>query len=234
MDVIGTVAEFVTSVIPSEKEYEPVKIVVQFIIYVLILGVIAFAKPIAIRITWIRRKIEPGDTYAGKYVQIIGEEENRRYSIIEIFFDPKSKRYLLKGNQYDSEGSRAIDFTSQNVAFREGPINYMEFVWFAEIISDKSRFDGYTMMQIDDKTQPDMFEGRGFFVTFHHDPLRFNLRFFRITEERLKKLNEVDNEEKLTIPITEHDRHNFVVKLHSILAVHPSLQPTEESGKALL
>ena len=234
MDPIGTLARLVTSLIPGGEGTEPVRIVVGFLVYASIVALIAFARPIAMHIPALRQRLEKGEGYAGKYVQIIRARELRRYSILEIFYSPKSKEYLLKGWQYDPEGNRAIDFTSVNVAFREGPINYIEFVWQAETVSDKARFDGYTQMRIDDKSNSEMYEGRGFFVTFHETPLRFDLRFFKITNERLDQFKSTDQSINIKSPTTEQDRHAFVVALHSALAKHPSLQPIEESGEPVL
>ena len=234
MDPIGKLSKFIVSLIPGTEEAEAARTVAEFLVYATILALVAFARPIALRVPAIRKRLEKGEAYAGKYVQIIRSGDDRRYSILEIFYNSKLKEYFLKGWQYDLRGNRAIDFTSINVAFREGPINYIEFVWQAETISDKARFDGYTQMRIDDKSKPELHEGRGFFVTFHNEPLRFDLRFFKITEARIRQFKDTDDTINMTIPITEKDRHDFVVLLHSALQKHPSLQPIEESGKPLL
>lgn len=234
MDPIGALAQFLASLIPGGDSYEPARIVVQFLVYAAILAVIAFARPIAMRIPTVRRRLSGNEIYAGDYVQIINDGENRRYSIVKVYYHSASTGYLLKGNQYDPQGNRAIDFSSSNVAFREGEIDYIEFVWRAETVSDKRRFDGYTQMRIDDRTEPAMYEGRGFFITFDNAPRRFDLRFFKITKKRLEQFREKDTEIHLQEPKTEKDRQDFVVALHSALVNHPALQPTEESGVPIL
>lgn len=234
VDPIGTFARFVAELLPADEVVKPVRIVVQFLVYISTLGGIAFARPIAMRVPWIRRRLAGGEAYVGDYVQIINSGEERRYSLVRVYYNSASTGYFLRGNQYDPEGNRAIDFTSRNVAFREGDIDYLEFVWAAETVSDKSRFDGYTQMRIDDRSDPEMYEGRGFFVTFDDVPRRFDLRFFKITEQRLNEFRKTDSKIDLPKLKTEKSRHDFVVALHAALVNHPSLQPTEESGKPIL
>lgn len=234
MDPIGTFARFVAELIPGGQANQPLRIIVQFLVYLSIVVCIALAKPIAMRVPWIRKRLAGAEVYAGDYVQIINSGEQRRYSLIKVYYHSASTGYFLRGNQYDPEGHRAIDFSSRNVAFREGEIDYLEFVWAAETISDKSRFDGYTQMRIDDKLDPEMYEGRGFFITFDNSPRRFDLRFFKITERRLDEFRKTDPEIALPKLTTEKSRHDFVVALHAALINHPSLQPTEEGGKPLL
>jgi len=228
-------AEFITSLIPGTSANNSVKIVVSFLIYVAVLALIAFARPIALAIPAVRNRIEPRDRFAGQYVQIIENEESRRYSLIDVSFVPKLGSYELRGFQYEPNGLRAIDFTSQNVAFRFGPITYMEFVWQAETISDKERFEGYTMMRYDDVSNADVLEGRGFFITFHHEPKRFNMRFIKISDVTLDKLNSASAaDEKLEKSTGAAERARFVKQLHRILEAHPELHPMEETSKPIL
>lgn len=205
------------------------------VFYAAIVALIAFAGPLAKRIPLVRAYLEPGERYAGQYVQIIGANENRRYSIIEIFYDAAARRYSLKGIQYDEVGRRAIDFDSETVAFHdEGPTDYFDFVWKAETVAEKERFDGFTRMNLDTKESSDICEGRGFFITFHNKPIRYDLRFFKITEQRLSVFRSTSPSTKFQLPSDESQRAEFVRNLHDVLATYPHLQPTEETGKPLL
>jgi hypothetical protein len=234
MDYIGTGAKFISSLIPGGQDWESVRTIANFLAYVTIVGIIAFLKPIAFSFPFIRRRLAPGERYAGQYVQIIRGGENRRYSLLSVRYLPRAQTYMLIGYQYDIEGRRAIDFDSHNVAFRQdGPIDFMEFTWRAEVVADKSRFDGYTMMRFDDTADEASYEGRGFFITFHEDPERFNLHFIKLTPASLGKLNAGASKSRIKIPKTEPERSQFIVRLHQTLVQHPHLQP-DEPGKALL
>lgn len=233
MDMIGVIAELVAALIPGGVEYDPVRTIVSFLVYASILFGVAFARPIALTVPAIRSKVEPQERYAGHYVQIIENDEHRRCSLLKVFYDAKARTYLLSGIQYGVAGAREIDFTSHNVAFRAGPMTYMEYVWQAESIRNKERFDGYTMMRFDDTSNLEMLEGRGFYVTFHHTPQRSNLRFFKLSEERLKYLNINEPTVHLVIPKSESERAQFVRDLHFVLQSDCSLQPTEEASELL-
>jgi hypothetical protein len=159
----------------------------ELILFITILITAAFARPIALRIAWVRRLLDPGERFAGRYVQIINSAGERRYStILDIRYRSHRHGYFLSGVQYDTEGRRAIDFDSENVAIREGQNSYLEFAWRAETVTSKERFDGYTQMKPDNSDNLKRLEGRGFFITFHHDPKRFDLRFIKLTRTRLR------------------------------------------------
>lgn len=234
MDIIGILSEYIASLISGNDNEKSINVILSFLIYMSILSIIVFARPIALRFRILRRIFQKKEVYAGCYVQIVDGGEERRYSIIDIFYDHKAGGYFLKGIQYDTFGNRAIDFTSQNVAFRAGPSNCIEFVWQSESIEDKQRFDGYTMMCIDDPSNHDMYEGRGFFVTFHKFPLRYDLRFFKITAERLNHFRLTSKSINLELPSTEQARRKFVMALHVALITFPELQPIEAGGKPIL
>lgn len=227
MEIISKIAELITSLISDPKNPDALKSFLEILIFLIILSIAFFFRQIIVLIPLIRDIFIEGEKYAGQYVQIINSNGVRRYSLLDIKYLRTLRGYFLRGIQYDIEGHRAIDFDSENMAFRKGPISYMEFVWRAETVSDKKRFDGYTQMRPDDTSNFDMLEGRGFFITFDQPPRRFDMRFIKLTKTRLKIFN-------LEKPRTEKDRIQFIKDLHTKLVEHPHLQPLEESGVPLL
>jgi hypothetical protein len=227
MEIIEQIAALLASIAGKSGGEQALQKFIELLIFVTLLVLAAFARPLALKVSLIRRMLDKGDKFSGRYVQIINSENQRRYSVLDIRYKSYRRGYYLTGIQYDTEGRRAIDFDSENVAFREAQNDYFEFVWRAETVTTKDRFDGYTQMRPDDSNNLDMLEGRGFFITFHNEPKRFDLRFVKLTKKRLKALG-------LDDPKTEKDRVAFVKGLHLKLRDHPHIQPIEESGSPLL
>ena len=227
MDAIEKLANILASWIAESHNAKELEKILEFIIFLAILVFVFFARQIIRRIPFVRRRINEGERYAGRYVQIIGEGVDRRYSVLDIRYGSYSEGYLLVGFQYDPEGRRAIDFESENVAFRRGASSYLEFVWSAETLADKSLFNGYTQMYPDDSDDLRLLEGRGFFITFDKEPRRFDLEFIKLSRYRLRELGLKD-------PKTDDERSSFVKQLHEKLSKDAEVRTVKEVGKALL
>jgi len=227
MELIVKIAELLANLFGHKGESRSLVQFFELLILLLLFWIAAYLKPIAYHFAFVRDWIDYREEYAGHYVQIIGSGDDRRYSILDIAYRSYERGYQLQGFQYDTQGRRAIDFDSQNVAFGTEEKPFLEFVWKAETVADKKLFDGYTRMRPDDSDNHKMIEGRGFFITFDQAPRRFDLRFVKLTSSRLKQL-------ELKDPEVESDREQFIKQFNKALDKHPELQPREETGSPIL
>jgi hypothetical protein len=199
MDFADYLAKIILSAFGDKASpVEIVQTILKIFLYAGILSITAFWRSIFLRISFLRRLIRPEQLYAGWYLQIIEQGQNRRYSILEISYKPRLERFFLRGYQYDKNGNRAVDFDSENVSFPEGVSEYIEFVWRAVAYSDKEYVIGYTQMVFREPLQ-----GTGFFITFHSEPKRYNLDFIRLKPVKLREYGvkrRPRNEQELVAP----------------------------------
>jgi hypothetical protein len=233
MEIIVIAAGPLASLLTGGEGNPQLEKILEVVIFALLLAVVFFARQLALWIPIVRWWSNYGERFVGRYVQIIKSGPDRRYSILDIRYESYSKGYVLRGFQYEyaGEAKRAIDFDSYTVAFHKGhPTPYIEFLWKAETLVDAARFDGYTYMSLDDADEVRKPGGRGFFITFHASPLRFDLTFVKLTKERLAELGLQD-------PKDEPTRREFVKGLHLELEKRPDLQLVRDKpspGKPLL
>lgn len=220
-------AKLLSTMLGDAEDSSALSTIIEFLIYVTVIVTVYYFRAILLLVPFARRLMEEGEKYSGYYLQIIGDGDERRYSLIKINYKAKIRAYFMIGFQYDLEFKRAIDFDSVNVDFRDGPSPYFEFVWRAETVTEKKRFDGYTYMCPDDNDDPMLYEGRGFFITFDQVPRRFNLKFLRLSKKRLKELG-------LKLPKNEKSRAKFIKALHEKIGDDESLSPQNYGGKAQL
>jgi hypothetical protein len=203
--------------------------------------------------------LKPMEKYSGKYVQIIFErmDQNNRnikatsghkssdisgnvryfYSILDIRYDNDSDKYTLFGRQYDDSGRHTTTFTSDIVELKQDIHTYLEFIWKTVDISDtipeyeERKVEGYTKMQFLDRPPiSDLSGGVGFFIGFRANAEKVRLRFFRLTDQMIKRLdlrtqtnlstaNEdrklgSSNEHLISVPQSDYECGQFVRVLH--------------------
>ena len=102
-------------------------------------------KNFAYRSSAIRRRLMPGERYAGRYLQAVWRNGEVRYSFVNIFYNARRRRYEVAGRTYSPAGEKLNDFNSTYVLFPSSKDADIEFIWRAR---NASR--GYTRMTLED------------------------------------------------------------------------------------
>src|SRR5260370_24305942 len=126
MEVLSKFAEYFALQIAGPNPPGSLVKLLEILILISLLVIAAFARPLALRIGFLRgifRRNE--ERYVGRYVQIINSDDERRYSVLDIRYQSYTKGYHLIRVQYDPNRNRTIDFESENVAFRNGPTSFL-------------------------------------------------------------------------------------------------------------
>lgn len=202
--------------------------VVEILVFLTLTIFVWFIDPLSMRFRFIRKFRRHEEKYCGKYVQIIQSGADRRYSLIDIFYNPKLRKYILSGKQYDAGGHPAIDFKSDRVFVVEDVYHTIEFSWVGGAVNlIKEKYEGFTKMIMTDAEDIEMLDGHGFFITFDEIPRRVNLQFVKMSKRRLSEFG-------LLWPKKGSELTSFVLAFHNTLQVHPELEPIEESKKPLV
>jgi hypothetical protein len=226
MDIIEAIVHAVVEALGGILSPDAVRVVVSFLVVVLVTIVGWFINPISLRVPLVRRVLRHEEKYCGNYVQIIQSEEERRYSLIRVFYSNLLGKYVLSGRQYDSSGRPAIEFKSNRVSFVEDIYTSIEFAWIGGALN-LAKYEGFTKMIMTDSQDFDMLEGQGFFITFDEVPRRVDMKFLRMTKTRLREFG-------LVWPRRLSEVAAFIAKFHAKLQDHPEHLPVEDSKMPLV
>lgn len=144
-------------------------------------GLAIYWKNLAYRSSAIRRRLMPGERYAGRYLQALWQNGELRYSFVNIFYNAKRRRYEVAGRTYSPEGKELTDFKSTYVLFPSEKDAKIEFIWRASKSSQ-----GYTRMALEDSDE-DYIQGDGLVITFDAWPRAYPVRFKHLHDHYVRK-----------------------------------------------
>ena len=86
-------------------------------------------RDLALRSEFMRRRLLPGERYAGRYLQAVRRGDEIRYAIIHIFYNARKKRFEAHGRNYNSSGDEVSSFRSKHVLLPPDKDGDIEFIW---------------------------------------------------------------------------------------------------------
>jgi len=165
-------------------------------------------KDLAYRFSAIRRRLLPGERFAGRYLQAIWRNGEVRYSFVNIFYNARRRRYEVAGRAYSSAGEVLNDFNSTHVLFPSGKDADIEFIW-----RSRNALRGYTRMTLEDSKE-DYIQGDGLVITFNAWPRAYPVRFKHLHDHYVRKALGVHS------PATSSEEPDFVRKFHAAFGAH--------------
>jgi len=147
---------------------------------VLATWLIIYWKTFAGRSAAIRRRLMPEERYAGRYLQALWRPGEVRYSIIDLFYNARRRRYEVAGRTYNSEGKELAAFQSSYVLFPSSKHAHIEFIWQAS-----NGTSGYTKMTLED-LKDDYIQGDGLVITFDAWPKAYPIRFKHLADHYVR------------------------------------------------
>ena len=165
-------------------------------------------KNFAYRSSAIRRRLMPGERYAGRYLQAVWRNGEVRYSFVNIFYNARRRRYEVAGRTYSPAGEKLNDFNSTYVLFSSSKDADIEFIWRAR---NASR--GYTRMTLEDSKE-DYIQGDGLVITFNSWPRAYPVRFKHLQDHYVRNALGVRS------PTTPGEEPDFVRKFHAAFGAH--------------
>jgi len=160
-------------------------------------------KGIAYRSSAIRRRFLRQERYAGRYLQALWRDGEVRYSFLNIFYNPRRRRYEIAGRTYNPAGEQLADFAAAHVFVPAGKDPAIEFIWRA---SDFLR--GFTRMTLEDCDE-DYIQGGGVVITFDAWPRAYPVRFKHLLARHVLVALGVRS------PIDSSEEPDFVRKFHA-------------------
>jgi hypothetical protein len=137
-------------------------------------------RDLALRSPSVRRRLLPEDRYSGRYLQAVAREDGLRYAIVNIFYNPRRRRFEAQGRNYNPSGEQVSSFRSVTVIFPSDKDGKIEFVW-----QGNRSNSGYTSMTVETEDE-DYIEGDGAVQTFGPKPKVFPLLFKHLHEAHVK------------------------------------------------
>ncbi len=150
-----------------------------------------------------RRRMMREDRYAGRYLQALWRQGEVRYTFVNIYYNPRRRRYEVAGRTYTPAGQQLNDFKSNYVFLPEDENGKIEFIWQA---SNSSQ--GYTRMTLEDSDE-DYIQGDGLVITFSAWPRAYPVRFKHLHDYHVREALGVRS------PSTPGEEPEFVRKFHA-------------------
>ena len=129
----------------------------------------------------IRRRLLPEERYAGRYLQAVSREDGVRYAIINIFYNPRRRRYEAAGRVYSPSGDQVSAFKSSTMIFPSDKDGSIEFVW-----QGNRAASGYTRMRVETEDE-DYIEGDGTVQTLGPKPKVFPILFKHLHDAHVRQ-----------------------------------------------
>ncbi len=126
---------------------------------------------LAFRSTGIRRRLLPGERYAGQYLQAVRRGDEVRYVIVHIYYNRSKSRFEALGRNYNSSGEQTSSFKSNYMIFPSDKDDNIEFIW-----QGSRAASGYTRMTVENP-DGDYIEGDGYVIVFGAKPKAFPILF---------------------------------------------------------
>jgi hypothetical protein len=165
-------------------------------------------KDLAYRSSAIRRRLLPGERFAGRYLQAVWRNGEVRYSFVNIFYNARRRRYEAAGRTYSAAGEKLNDFNSTYVLFPSGKDVDIEFIW-----RSRNALRGYTRMTLEDSNE-DYIQGDGLVITFNAWPRAYPVRFKHLHDHYVRKALGVRS------PTSSSEEPDFVRKFHAAFGAH--------------
>ncbi len=169
---------------------------------------IIYWRNLAYRSPAIRRRMMPEERYAGRYLQALWRQGEVRYSFVDIFYNPRRRRYEVAGRTYSPGGQKLNDFRSRYVFFPAKKNANIEFIWQANNSSQ-----GYTRMTLEDSDE-DYIQGDGLIITFNAWPRAYPLRFKPLHDHHVREALGVRS------PSNFSEEPEFVRRFHAAFGEH--------------
>ena len=162
-------------------------------------------RDLALRWRIFRRRLLPGERYAGRYLQAVRRGEEIRYVIVHIFYNIKKGRFEAHGRTYNASGEEISAFRSKHVLLPTEKDGDIEFIW-----QGNRAAAGYTYMKRENRDDG-YIEGDGYIIAFGEKPKTFPILF--------KYLHGGHVQEALGIDVPEHPKQEpgFIRKFHAEL-----------------
>ena len=179
-------------------------------------------KSLAYRSPRIRRRMMPEERYAGRYLQALWRQGEVRYSFVDIFYNPRRRRYEVAGRTYDLAGRELTNFKSGHVFFPSEKDANIEFIWQA-----RNSSEGYTRMTLEGSDE-DYIQGDGHIITFDAWPRSYPLQFKHLHDHHVREALGIRS------PLNSSEEPDFVRKFHAAFGaqVMESFGGTAKAEKA--
>jgi hypothetical protein len=162
-------------------------------------------RDLALRSEFMRRRLLPGERYAGRYLQAVRRGDEIRYAIIHIFYNARKKRFEAHGRNYNSSGDEVSSFRSKHVLLPPDKDGDIEFIW-----QGNRAAAGYTCMQRENRDD-DYIEGDGYIIAFGQKPKTFPILFKHLHGDHVRKALGTG------VPAHPKEEPGFVRKFHAEL-----------------
>ncbi len=133
------------------------------------------------RSRFLRRRLLPGDRYAGQYIQAIQRGEAIRYAIVRISYNASAGCFEAEGRSYHPSGDEVSSFRSAFVFLPQDKCGEIQYVW-----EGSRAASGYTFMKILSE-DGGLAEGEGYINTFGRPPESFPLLFKQLEDAALRE-----------------------------------------------
>ncbi len=169
---------------------------------------IIYWRNLARRSPAIRRRMMPEERYAGRYLQALWRQGEVRYSFVNIYYNPRRRRYEVAGRTYDPAGRELTEFRSSWILFPSEKDANIEFIWQA-----RNSSQGYTRMKLENPNE-DYLQGDGHVITFDAWPRSYPLRFKHLQDHHVREALGV------RAPSNSSEEPEFVRKFHAAFGAH--------------
>jgi hypothetical protein len=135
----------------------------------------------ALRSPGIRKWLLPEERYAGRYLQAASREDNVRYGILNIYYNPRQRRFEVLGRNYNPAGEPLSSFKSNYIFFPSSKDESIEFIW-----QGSRSASGHTLMRVE-TGDADYIEGDGRIQTFGAKPEVLPILFKLLHEDYVRQ-----------------------------------------------
>lgn len=154
------------------------------------------------RSRFLRRRLLPGERYAGQYIQAIKRGDTMRYALLRFSYNASAGCFEAEGRSYRPSGEEVSSFRSAFVFLPADKCGEIQYVW-----EGSRAASGYTFMKIDSE-EGDLAEGEGYINIFGNPPRGFPLLFKRLQDAVLRESLGVG------LPFRRKEEPAFIEKFH--------------------
>jgi hypothetical protein len=157
---------------------------------------------LAYRSRLLRRRLLPGERYAGLYLQAIQRGEAIRYALVRFSYNASEGCFEAEGRSYHPSGEEVSSFRSAFVFLPQDKRGEIQYVW-----EGSRAASGYTFMKIESE-DGELAEGEGYINVFGNPPQGFPLLFKRPEDAVLRESLGVG------LPAHRKEEPSFIEKFH--------------------
>jgi hypothetical protein len=121
-------------------------------------------RDLALRFPSVRKRLLPEERYAGRYLQAASRKDGIRYAILDVYYNPRQRRFEVFGRNYSPAGEQLSSFKSSHILFPSVKDENIEFIW-----QGSKSASGHTLMRVE-IVDADYIEGDGRIQTFSANP----------------------------------------------------------------